>query len=87
VHLRGGELVELVNLTPNGRVRLTLPKIYPTFTTHIGSRRHEHRPRLGTVILEPEEMRPQLVFHTSLVVRQANVDYVDTTVITEKRYL
>ncbi|MEY4510390.1 MAG: hypothetical protein RLZZ450_2512, partial [Pseudomonadota bacterium] len=32
-HLRGGELVELTNLTPEGHLQFRLPKIYPAFTT------------------------------------------------------
>jgi hypothetical protein len=86
-HLRGGEPVELVNLTRGGLVRFTLPRVYPTFATFFGPRRVEHRARLGTVILEPDAMRLQLVFQTALPVPSSDVDYLDTTSVREKRYL
>jgi hypothetical protein len=86
-HFRGGEVVELENLSPTGHVRFVLPRVYPTFTTHIGPTRHEHRARLGTVIIEPDERRLSLLFQTSLLVGTFQVDYLDATVIREKRYL
>ena len=36
--LRGGELVELTNLTPDGVLRFSLPKVHVGFTTFFGRR-------------------------------------------------
>jgi hypothetical protein len=85
-YLRGSEVVELINLTPNGRLCFTLPKIYFTFTTHIDGRREEHRSRLSTVIIEPDYPRVILVWLTSLSCR-TNVDYLDETVVREKPFI
>ena len=86
-HLRGGELVELLNLTPRGALRFTLPKIYPTFTTFFGQQREEHRSRLVSVVIEPDDSRLMMTWLTSLPVPAPRTDYLDRTVISEKTYL
>lgn len=86
-HLFGGEVVELVNLTPDGRLIFELPKIYLTFTTFFGRRRQEHRSRMSAVILEPDEARVMLVWQTTLRVGPRDIDYLDRTRIAEKPYV
>ena len=83
--VRGGEKVELVNLTPAGYLSFVLPRVYPVFTTRFGSEQIEHRARIQTVILEPDYPRVVLVWHTALPC-QHRADYLDATVIGEKRY-
>jgi hypothetical protein len=85
-HLRGGELVELVHLTPSGVLRFTLPKIYLTYRTMLDGKAHEHRGTLSSVILEPDVPRVMMVWTTSLLCR-TNGEYLDETVIQEKAYL
>jgi hypothetical protein len=89
-HLRGGERIELQNLTRDGLVQMVLPKIYPVFTTFFstvsGRRLEEHRARLGTVLLEPDRARLAMVWNTALLVR-GDEDYLDETVVREKTYL
>jgi hypothetical protein len=85
-HLRGGELVELVNLTPDGKLCFTLPKIYLTFSTSIDGRTEEHRSRLSTVIIEPDHARVIMVWLGSLTCR-TDVDYLDETIVREKAYI
>jgi hypothetical protein len=85
--MRGGEPVELVHLTPAGLLRFDLPKVYPIFITYFGRRRVDHRGRLATVILEPDRAEVQLVFQSALPVAPMDVDYLDQTVVAEKRYL
>ena len=89
-YLRGGELVRLTNLTPEGSLQFELPKIYLTFTTRFsvpsGVRTEEHRGRLSSVILEPDALRLSLVWVSSLTVMQDG-DYLDETVVREKPYL
>ncbi len=79
-HLRGGELVELENLTPDGKLRFALPKVYLRFRTRIDKRTEEHRARLATVIIEPDHPRVIMVWQSSLAVR-TNGDYLDETIV------
>jgi hypothetical protein len=81
--LRGGEIIELVNLTPDGVLRFALPKVDFTFITRIDRRREEHHGRLATVIIEPDHPRVILVWLSSLLCR-TDVDYLEETVVREK---
>ena len=85
--LRGGEQVELVNMTPRGALRFQLPKHYFTFATYFGSRREEHRAKLTTVVIAPEEMRLTVVWQTALLVRSRDAEHLDQTTIDEKPFL
>jgi hypothetical protein len=85
--LRGGEMVELTNMTPDGVLRLQLPRMYLVFTTHVRTRREEHRALLAAVILEPELKKLAMVWQTSLPVKQKDSEYLDRTTIREKPYL
>ncbi len=89
-HLRGGEPVELVNVTPAGVLRFALPKIYFAFRTRIavrrGDRREEHRAKLHTVVIEPDHPRVLMVWHTSLACDH-EADYLEDTTIWEKPYV
>jgi hypothetical protein len=79
-------MVELVNLTPGGALSFQLPKVYLTFSTKIDRRTEEHRSQLATVIIEPDRPRVLMVWVTSLPCRN-DVDYLDRTIIREKRYI
>ena len=85
-YLHGGETVELINMTREGRLRFELPKIHLTFTTHIDGRKEEHRSRLSSVIIEPDFPRVIMVWTTALSCR-TNPDYLDETHVREKRYV
>lgn len=85
--LRGGEPVELLNLTPDGAMRFELPRIYLAFTTHFGRRRVEHRSRLTTVLLEPDTRTLSLVWQTSIPVDARDGEYLDVTTVHEKAYV
>lgn len=66
-YLKGGEPVELQNLTLGGLLRFHLPRIalgFETFFSRGGTERH--RSRLHTVILEPDAPRVVIVWHTQL---------------------
>jgi hypothetical protein len=83
--LRGGEVIELLNLTPEGRLQFPLPRVYLTFTTHIDGRVEEHRAQLATVIIEPDLRLLKMVWNTVLLCRNEG-DYLDQTIIRQKRY-
>lgn len=85
-YLRGGEIVELTNLSPSGRLYFNLPKVYPFFVTRFGRERVEHRGQLCTIIIEPEVPRVIMAWQTSLICNQ-RVDELDETVVTEKRII
>ncbi|MGF9759335.1 DUF2169 domain-containing protein [Microvirga sp. 0TCS3.31] len=84
--LRGGELVVLENLTPNGKLSFELPKIFPRFTTYIDNSIEEHQGQLASVIIEPDYPRILLIWQSTLLVR-TNGDYLDKTIVREKARL
>lgn len=86
-HLRGGERVELVNLSPGGHFVLEVPRHYFTFTTRLGTRSVEHRAHLTALFIEPEASRVSVTWQTSLPVPPADIDYLDDTTIREKAYV
>lgn len=70
-YLRGGEVLELLNLTPEGRVRLTLPRLPLRFVTHFGKAHEEGEARhhdavIQLVRVEPDERKLVLLFYTQL---------------------
>jgi len=84
-NLRGGELVQLSNLTPDGILRFMLPKLYFTFRTRIDKRIEEHRSRVSMVIIEPDFPRVIMVWSTSLKVKNDG-DYLEETEVREKPF-
>lgn len=85
--LRGGEIIELINLSPAGTLRIALPKIYFAFSTWFGSKRTEHRAKLASVVIEPEDGRLISAWQTSIRVMPKELDYLDRTSIREKPFL
>lgn len=86
-YLRGGEVIELVNLTPQGVMRVTLPRHYFTFTTWLDDDRKEHLGRLVTVVIEPDAARLLMTWQTSLPVSSAAMAYLDETCVRERPHL
>lgn len=65
--LRGGEPVELTNLTPDGWLAFLLPRVAFGFETEFrGGDRVRHAGKLHTVILEPDVPRVIIVWRTEL---------------------
>jgi hypothetical protein len=81
--LRGGEPVQLFNLTPGGVLRFTLPKVHLTFNTLVDGRTKEHRGRMSAVIVEPDHPRVILVWQ-SVLTCATDIDYLEDTIVTEK---
>ena len=76
--LRGGEIVELTNLTPGGVLRFALPRVHLGFTTFFGRDERHHPAHLDAVIIEPDANRVMLVWQ-SLLACHHDVDYLDET--------
>jgi hypothetical protein len=86
-YLRGGEPVELLNLTPGGRLAFSLPRVAFGFETQFrGSDRVQHRGKLHTVILEPDVPRVILVWRTELPCH-ARALKLERTIIRQKQIL
>jgi hypothetical protein len=65
---RGGERIELVNLSPDGRISTTLPRLQVTVTFERKSGRFTQKVALlDTLLLLPEERRMCLTFRSHLV--------------------
>jgi hypothetical protein len=86
-YLRGGEAIELANMSPHGVIRFQVPRVVLGFNTHFGSTIKAHRGQLVTVIIEPDNMRVILVWQTTLQVPLRMIDALDQTDIYEKRVL
>ncbi|WP_342379766.1 DUF2169 domain-containing protein [Myxococcus stipitatus] len=81
VPMMGGERIELTNLSPAGGLRLELPRITLRFRTYFGRKVQAHGGQLASVIIEPEESRLLLVWHSMLGVGALDAEYLDRTVI------
>jgi hypothetical protein len=82
---RGGERVELINLTPEGRLAFELPRVELHFSTRFGRHGREHAATLVTILIEPDAWRLSMVWQTSLRVPAREADYLDVTAIVERR--
>jgi hypothetical protein len=85
--LRGGELVELLNVNKEGGLRFQVPRLYFTYTSRFGKRADEHRGHLATVIVEPDKRKVMAVYQTALPVKRKDTVYLDETIIQEKPYV
>jgi hypothetical protein len=82
--MHGGEVIDLINLTPEGALRLELPKICIMCTTRVSGRSSEYRCELASVILEPEDRRLIMAWQGSLHVGPSDIDYLDESRVWEK---
>jgi hypothetical protein len=85
-YLREGSLVEVLHMTADGLLRFQLPKTRPVFRTFFGRNTVEHRGRLHTVIIEPDDRLVKLVWHTALPCH-GKEHQLDRTLISEKAYV
>lgn len=58
----------MINLIPEGELSFELPRVFLGFETffYTGERQLHDRPKLHTVIIEPDFPRVSLVWHTAL---------------------
>lgn len=80
-YLQGGEVFELSNLTPEGRLSFRVPTWRPRFETFIGNQRHEHGGKIVSIIVDTDRSpRLVVVWQTALACGN-DADYLDRTVI------
>ncbi|HEX5660066.1 MAG TPA: DUF2169 domain-containing protein [Polyangiales bacterium] len=82
--LRGGEPLELTNLTPEGTLHFLLPSLRFSFETAFGARIVQHEATLATVRIDADERKLAMTFHTQLPVSGRECDYLDQTVVRER---
>jgi hypothetical protein len=82
--LRGGETVELFNLTPSGYQSFALPKVAFGFRTSIDGGVTNHRSELHCVLIEPDQQKLIMVWHSALPCHHT-LYTLKRTVIFEKR--
>lgn len=83
-YFRGGELVDLINLSREGRLTFELPTIQLSFETRFGAKRVKHAAQLCTVIVEPDIPRVLMSWQTHIVCNH-RVDELDETIVTENK--
>ena len=83
--LHGGDQVELMNLTPSGKLRFQLPKYSFGFRTSIGGGIEHHRANLHTVLIEPDDQKLTMVWHTALPCHHTLYTLRRTVVFEKKR--
>lgn len=81
--LRGGEVVALFNLTPEGLLRFELPTIALRLRSRLFSRTLEHLATLSTVFIAPEKRQVSLVWQSRQMVPSRHVEYLDSTLVEE----
>lgn len=84
-YLVGGETVELVNLTPSGAFTFQLPKHSFGFRTSIAGRLEHHRGDIHSLIIEPDQQRLIMVWHTALPCHSTLYTLQRTVVYEKKR--
>ena len=91
-HLRGGEEVELRNLTPTGSMRFCLPRVAFRCETRLrGKQAVVHRGAIHSVILEPDRSQVAMVWQSALRIH-ADVHRLEEThvrqlqILNQRRY-
>ena len=85
-YLRTGEFFELYNMTPNGVLKFSLPRVSLRFTTNFDDNStEEHRAVLHTVIVKPDFPKAVMVWHTSLECHHKVLKLLSTTIRVKKR--
>ena len=81
--LRGGEQVDVLNMSPGGRLSFVLPRIELAFRTRFGTERLDHAGQLCTVIVEPNRSRLAMVWQSAIVCNR-RADELDETLVVDK---
>lgn len=87
--LKGGEPVQLVNLSPRGVLEFNLPRLEINFMFRLGESRNYRKADLQTVVFEPDEDRFYMVWGKSFCVgkQPSRMLYVKVVMDGEKKTL
>jgi len=85
-YLKGNKEVELKNLTPDGELKFRLPRVALSLVTTLAGEEIRHRPKLHTVMIEPDVPRVIMVWHDSVPCAGRRMKLVGTSVV-EKPYI
>ena len=84
--LKGGEVVELNHLTSEGYLSFCLPKVTLRMQTRFYNNTEAvHRPDLHTLIIQPDEKRFQMVWHSQLPCHHKVNKLMETNIFLKKR--
>ncbi len=79
--LLAGDTITLLNLTPEGALRLSLPEIRFTLRTRFGAKSENQTANLATVFVDTNVMKLSLVWQSELRVAARQVEQLDATLI------
>lgn len=83
--LKGGEVVELFNMTPSGHLKFRLPLLSFSIATHFFDGTSEtHRAVLHTVTIKPDDPKVIVVWHTHLKCHFKGLKLSHTTIRIKK---
>jgi hypothetical protein len=86
--LKGGEVVELYNLTPEGLLSFHVPRVTLGLTTRFyDGTEAVHRTDLHTLIIQPDERRFQMVWHSHLPCHHKVNQLEGTEIVIKERIL
>lgn len=85
VHLLGNEIVELVNLTPEGRWTFQLPRVPCACTLRFRRSREHHAFKLQTVVIEPDVRRVLMTWHMGLPCHYRSYDLKSCHIFLKER--
>lgn len=80
-YLQGGEELQLDNMTPDGQLRITIPRLRIHCTTQLKGRRQAQPSHLTTLIVEPDRTRVALVWQSSLCVPARDLEDIEETLV------
>lgn len=84
--LRGGEVVELYNLTPEGYLSFPVPKVTLVMTTHFyDGTQVVHRPELHTLVIWPDKRSFQILWHSKLPCHHKEGKLEETEIVLKRR--
>lgn len=84
--LRGDEPIEARGATPEGLLRVRLPRMSPGFSSIIEGRRSDHRADLDTVLIDADAYRVELTFHAGIPLPR-KYQMLESVMIVEKTVL
>ncbi len=84
--MRGGELVEVYGMTPDGLLSFVLPRVTIVMTTQFyDGTLARHRPIIHTLIIRPDKRKFEIVWHSQLACHDRVNKLQETEVMVKRR--